>query len=115
MNYLEIIAKLVAFADEVRSNMQAKGEEAARQFEEAVARNRKSFADMVKDFGGLPDVPPTPDPTDIYEKEQEEYPTAPPFRHGDHIWQRTESGKYFVTRATDPITGVYGVKYLGDL
>ena len=50
--WFELLAKIVAIADEIRDNQKAKGEEAERQFDEAVERNRKSFADMVKDAGG---------------------------------------------------------------
>jgi hypothetical protein len=59
---LTILAQVVAWGDEIRKNIKARGEEAERQFEEAVARNRVSFADLVANLGGDLNAPPEKPP-----------------------------------------------------
>ncbi len=56
---LEVLARIVSIADEIREGYKAQGAEAERLFEEAVTRNGKRFRDMINDLGGMPPLPTT--------------------------------------------------------
>jgi hypothetical protein len=133
MEIIAILAQIVAWADEIRKNMKAKGEEAARQFEEAVARNRVSFAQIVADLGGdlSDEPPPVPEPQPpvdpgppapqeppssgaVYDVPIVSPPTRPPYLAGDHIYRRTD-GRFMVTSRDYGVVGFPGAEYIGDV
>jgi hypothetical protein len=101
---LGILSTIVAAADEIRKNIAARGEEAQKQFEKAIERNKKSFAEMVRDAGGeLPDDEPTPTPppptptppptpSGIYERVLEYAPMFQSLQPKDEIFNRLKMG-----------------------
>jgi hypothetical protein len=128
---IAILAQIVAWGDEIRKNMKAKGEEAAKQFEEAVARNKKSFAEIVGDLGGdlsdippekppvpeePPDVPPLEPPNEgaIYDAPINFEPTRPPYKTGDHKYKRND-GRWFVISRDFGVVSFVGATYVGDV
>lgn len=68
---IPVLVQIVSWGDEIRKNYAARGAEAEAQFEEAVGRNKVSFAQMLSDLGGYPQQPPDVPPVD-------EGPTDPP-------------------------------------
>ena len=50
--YVMLFNNLVGMAEKIRAAVKAKGEEAEREFEEAIALNAESFEDMVRARGG---------------------------------------------------------------
>ena len=104
MEYLALLARIVAVADEIRKQMKAKGAAAAAQFEEAVARNKVSFAEMVADLGGVV-LPPEP-VNGLYNRWRED-PGDAMLGYNDHVYGRGSDHLVYISKG-GPAVGFPG-------